>query len=33
VKSLETYERTVDPSTFFVLGTDSDLLRYLRAPK
>lgn len=33
VKSLETYERTVDASTFFVLGTDSDLLKYLRAPK
>ena len=33
VKSLETYERTVDASTVFVLGTDSDLLKYLRAPK
>jgi modulator of FtsH protease HflC len=33
VKSLETYERTVDGKTFFVLGTDSDLLKYLRAPK
>ena len=33
VKSLETYERTVDASTIFVLGTDSDLLKYLRAPK
>lgn len=33
VKSLETYERTVDASTFFVLGTDSDLLKYLRAPQ
>jgi len=32
-KSLETYERTVDPKTIFVLGTDSDLLRYLRAPR
>lgn len=32
-KSLETYERTVDGKTYFVLGTDSDLLRYLRAPK
>ena len=28
-KSLETYERTMDPSTFFILGTDSDLLRFL----
>ena len=26
-KSLETYERTMDPSTFFILGTDSELLR------
>ncbi|MGE0043705.1 MAG: protease modulator HflC [Vicinamibacterales bacterium] len=33
VKSLETYERTVDASTIFVLGTDSELLKYLRAPK
>ncbi len=32
-KSLETYERVVDGKTYFVLGTDSDLLRYLRAPK
>ena len=28
-KSLETYEETMDPSTLFILGTDSDLLRYL----
>jgi membrane protease subunit HflC len=28
-KSLETYEATMDPSTFFILGTDSDFLRYL----
>jgi membrane protease subunit HflC len=33
IKSLETYERTVDAKTFFVVGTDSDLLRYMRAPK
>lgn len=33
VKSLETYERTVDAKTFFVVGTDSDLLKYLRAPR
>jgi modulator of FtsH protease HflC len=33
VKSLETYERIVDARTFFVVGTDSDLLKYLRAPK
>lgn len=32
-KSLETYERVVDGKTYFVLGTDSDLLRYLRSPK
>ena len=28
-KSLETYEQTMDPDTFFILGTDSELLRYL----
>lgn len=33
VKSLETYERTIDAKTVFVLGTDSDLLRYMRAPR
>jgi membrane protease subunit HflC len=33
VKSLETYERTIDARTFFVVGTDSDLLKYLRAPR
>jgi len=33
VKSLETYERIVDAKTFLVVGTDSDLLKYLRAPK
>ncbi len=33
VKSLETYERVVDGKTIFVLGTDSDLLKYLRAPR
>jgi membrane protease subunit HflC len=32
-KSLETYERVIDGKTYFVLGTDSDLLRYLRGPK
>ena len=32
-KSLETYERVIDGKTYFVLGTDSDLLRYLRTPK
>ena len=29
-KSLETYEKTTDPSTTFILTTDSDLLRYLK---
>jgi len=33
VKSLETYERTIDAQTFFVVGTDSDLLKYLRTPR
>ena len=28
-KSLETYEQTMDPDTFFILGTDSELLKYL----
>ena len=32
-KSMETYERTMDPSTFFILGTDSELLRFLEAPR
>jgi len=32
-KSLETYERVIDGNTYFVLGTDADLLRYLRAPR
>ncbi len=33
VKSLETYEQTIDQRTFFVLGTDSELLKYLRGPR
>jgi membrane protease subunit HflC len=33
VKSLETYERSVDARTTFVLGTDSELLKYLRTPR
>ncbi len=33
VKSLETYERIIDARTFFVVGTDSDLLKYLRTPR
>ena len=28
-KSLETYEATMDPSTMFILGTDSELLQFL----
>ena len=30
MKSMETYEMTMDPETFFILGTDSDLLRFLQ---
>ncbi len=30
MKSLETYEKTVDPQTTFILTTDSDLLRYMK---
>ena len=32
-KSLETYEATMDSSTVFILGTDSELLRFLRQPR
>lgn len=32
-KSLETYERTMDQNTFFILGTDSELLRFLENPR
>ena len=32
-KSMETYEMTMDPSTFFILGTDSELLRFLEQPR
>ena len=32
-KSLETYELTMDPSTVFILGTDSELLRFLEQPR
>ena len=32
-KSLETYERTMDPGTFLILGTDSELLRFLETPQ
>ncbi len=30
-KSLETYEKTMDPSTVFILGTDSEFMRFLEA--
>jgi len=33
VKSLETYEQAIDQKTFFVLSTDSELLKYLRGPR
>ena len=32
-KSMETYEVTMDPSTLFILGTDSELLKYLERPQ
>mgnify|MGYP001337240306 FL=1 len=32
-KSLETYEQTMDASTFFLLDTDSELLKYLEQPR
>ncbi len=32
-KSLETYEKTMDPSTVLILGTDSELMRFLEAPR
>jgi modulator of FtsH protease HflC len=32
-KSLETYERTMDPKTIFVLGTDSELLKHMEGPR
>ena len=28
-KSMETYERTMDPETYIILGTDSELLQFL----
>ena len=30
MRSLETYEKTVDSKTTFILTTDSDLLRYMK---
>ena len=32
-KSMETYEMTMDPSTLFILGTDSELLKFLEQPR
>ena len=32
-KSLETYEETMDPNTFLILGTDSELMRFLENPR
>ena len=32
-KSLETYEQTMDASTLFILGTDSELLRFLEGTR
>tara|TARA_B100001123_G_scaffold422922_3_gene532466 strand:- start:2063 stop:2995 length:933 start_codon:yes stop_codon:yes gene_type:complete len=32
-KSLETYEQTMDETTLFILGTDSELLRFLERPR
>jgi modulator of FtsH protease HflC len=32
-KTLETYERTIDPKTYFILSTDSELLKFLQRPR
>ena len=32
-RSLESYEKVMDGDTMFILGTDSEFLKYLRAPK
>ena len=32
-KSLETYEKTMDAKTVFILGTDSELLKFMGKPK
>ena len=32
-KSLETYEQTMDAKTMFILGTDSELLKFMARPK
>ena len=33
VRSLESYEKVIDSSTMFILGTDSEFLRYLETPR
>jgi membrane protease subunit HflC len=33
IRSLDTYEKVMDPSTVVILGTDADLLRYLERPR
>jgi modulator of FtsH protease HflC len=32
-RSLESYEKVMDPGTIFILGTDSEFLRYLERPR
>ena len=32
-RSLEAYEKTMDPSTMFILATDSEFLRFLETPR
>jgi membrane protease subunit HflC len=32
-KSLETYEKSIDPKTFFILSTDSELLKFIQRPR
>ncbi len=32
-KSLETYEKTMDPNTVLILGTDNDLMRFFENPR
>jgi len=32
-RSLESYEKIMDPQTMFILGTDSELLKYLDRPR
>jgi membrane protease subunit HflC len=32
-KSLEAYERSIDPKTYFILSTDSELLKFLQGPR